>query len=79
MSGDPTASPAADPAGGKTAKPRPQTAEDGHAQPHNMPLAANVSGHATSGINAQSGQPSGSETERDSPGISTDKNSDDTK
>lgn len=43
------------------------------------PAAANSSGHASEGTNAQSGTPSGTETERDAPGISTDKKADDTK
>ena len=43
-----------------------------------MPSAQNGSGHSV-GTNAQSGKPSGTETERDAPGISTDKGSDDTK
>lgn len=43
------------------------------------PVAANTSGHATAGDNAQSGTPSGTENEATAPGISTDKKADDTK
>lgn len=44
-----------------------------------LPATANASGHVTGGTNAQSGTVSGSETEQDAPGISTDKKADDTK
>ncbi|UAJ11420.1 hypothetical protein [Polymorphobacter megasporae] len=51
----------------------------GSNEDRDLPAAANTSGHATGGTNAQSGTVSGSETERDAPGISTDKKADDTK
>ena len=44
-----------------------------------LPAAANASGHATSGTNFQSGQPSADESERTAPGLSTEKKADDTK
>lgn len=70
----------------QAAMPRRDAAEDDAtnsptrpSKPDDRPAAANSSGHATSGINAQSGQPSAGETERTAPGISTDKKADDTK
>ncbi len=42
-----------------------------------MPAAQNGSGHSV-GTNVQSGAPSGTETERDAPGIGSDKRGDDT-
>ncbi len=42
-----------------------------------IPAGQNGSGHAV-GTNFQSGAPSGTETERDAPGISSDKRGDDT-
>ncbi len=42
-----------------------------------LPAARNGSGHAA-GNNVQSGAPSGTETERDAPSISSDKRGDDT-
>ncbi len=44
--------------------------------PGPTPAAFNGTGHAV-GTNAQSGLPSGTETERDAPGLSTDKRGDD--
>ncbi len=48
----------------------------GTPNPGSAPAASNGSGHAV-GTNAQSGLPSGTETEQEAPGISTDKRGDD--
>jgi len=70
----------------KKARP-PHGADDGKTGGHTQgkagqqgkAAAVRSPGEHTAGINAQSGQESGSETERDAPGISTDKWADDTK
>ncbi len=51
------------------------SARDGH----DMPQPADDAKQAGKGINAQTGRPSGSESEATAPGISTDKKADDTK
>ena len=63
------------------AKPDRGQADDGKAGGETMggkPGTAAASG-GEAGINAQSGVRSGSETERNAPGMSTDKKADDTK
>lgn len=86
MTGDPAtrggrfaADKAAQPPRGADANGAIGGAASGDAAHGGLPIAASSSGHATSGTNAQSGQPSAGESERVAPGISTEKKSDDTK
>ena len=44
-----------------------------------VPAAGNFGGQHAAGTNAQSGRAAGAETERDAPGMSTEKNADDTR
>jgi len=63
------------------ARPDRGQADDGkgQGQVHRGLPGSSQMGDGGAGINAQSGLPSGSETERTAPGISTDKKADDTK
>lgn len=72
---------ATDPDATSAAKPDRGQAEDGKHGGQSMgghPGAPSTASDGA-GINAQSGEKSGSETERDAPGMSTDKNADDTR
>ena len=63
------------------ARPDRGQAEDGKSggqMNKGKPGQSNAPGSGA-GVNAQSGQPSGTETERHAPGMSTDKKADDTK
>ena len=65
----------------EAARPDRGNADDGKSGGRSMGGTAGVASVAGggAGINAQTGKPSGKETERVAPGISTDKKADDTK
>lgn len=66
---------------GKAAKPDRGQADDGKAGGRSLGGQTGTPSVASdgAGINAQSGEKSGSETERGAPGMSTDKQADDTR
>ena len=65
----------------KAAKPDRGQADDGKTGGQSLGGVPSlpISRGANAGVNAQNGKISGSETERDAPGMSTDKKADDTK